>query len=811
MPGHNNHMGVGRTLLLILLLSLMVMVMLAGCASTPKGVSIIATRTARAFFANETPVRPSFPTIAPFKTAQPGEPIFSPTPTRTPLPTLTPTPTLPTIVEPGETTATPGPASATHTSTSTIPLAKLPTREVLPFEIYPTLTPVPISFAPPTPVGVLPLQPIGDWNLDELEPVRRIGYGQARHAAILPGSNRLAVATTAGVAWFALPAMQHLRFHPFEGGIERVVFSHDGRLLAATQQGAGGPQTLLLRSADMAVLAVLEGSNPVFRPDAESVATTGNNAENAPGTTWLWSCPDGARQTTLVGSGPTFSPTGHMLATVEHRFGDNPSTLIWRSNDGALLHSVAGRAPAFSPDGEWLATATSTEVTLRNLFGRAGENPVVVAEGVQVRAMAFNRDGRFLMIAASDGLHIWQVLNDTLFSNLAVGGVFGESGELLVRFLGEREGMLRGVQIARATDGKLLYENEDMLLSDTSGSPAASRVGDNERHLISISSDVVSATMVTSLGLVRVVNLHTGATMDLPMPGIDRFAFSPDGQTLATASSGPDVQLWPLSAGGMQQRQLRTTWERSVGRNPQDMYFTPDGHGLVVEEHTGTPGTVPEIAITTWDVLTDTERAGQEIWHLGPYDLSDAHHSETWTFSAATRAISWLDSLNQVRLQQSNGITLTLTEPGNYSALAFSPDGSLLAVGTPYGTIQILKTNGGYLFDTLSVGSGVAWLAFSRDNALLRVHRDDGLVQVWRVGEQSPLVQVAAPPGSRSSLSPNRQMLIVAGSEGVSFHRLTDGHLLYQLDIAAEHAAISPAEHILAVLHGRRVSLWGIP
>jgi WD40 repeat protein len=805
MPSHD-HAGVGKKLLLILLLALLVM--LAGCTSTPKGVSIIATRTARAFFVNETPARPSFPTIAPFKTAQPGEPIFSPTPTRTPLPTLTPTPTLPTIVEPGETT-TPGPASATHTST--IPLAKLPTREVLPFEIYPTLTPVPILFAPPTPVGALPLQPIGDWNLDTLEPVRNIGYGQARHAAILPGSNQMAVATTAGVAWFALPTMQHLRFHPFEGGIERVVFSHDGRFLAATQQGAGGPQTLLLRSADIAVLAVLEGGDPVFRPDAESVATTGNNAENAPGTTWLWSCPDGARQATLVGSRPTFSPTGHMLATVEHRFGENPSTLIWRSNDGALLHGVSGRAPAFSPDGEWLATATATEITLRNLFGRAGENPVVVAEGVQVRAMDFSRDGRLLMIAASDGLHIWQVLNDTLLSNLAVGGVFGESGELLVRFLGGREGMLRGVQIARATDGKLLYENEDMLFSDTSSGGATSRGRDNERHLISISSDVVSATMVTSLGLVRVVNLHTGATMDLPMPGIDRFAFSPNGQTLATASSGPDVQLWPLSAGGMAQRGLRTAWELSVAREPQDMSFTPDGHGLVIEEHTGASGAMLGIAVTTWDVLTDTERVGQEIWHLGPYDLSDAHHTETWAFSAATRAISWLDSQNQVRLQQSNGITLTLTEPGNYSALAFSPDGSLLAVGTPYGTIQILKTNGGYLFDTLSAGRGVAWLDFSRDNTLLRVHRDDGLVQVWRVGEQSPLVQVVAPPGSHSSLSPNSQMLIVASSEGVSFHRLADSHLLYQLDIAADHAAISPAEHILAVLHGRRVSLWGIP
>lgn len=761
-------------------------VTLVGCSSAPKGASIIATRTAIAFFIHETPVRPAFPTMVPFKTAPPEEPIFSPTPT----PTLPPTPTYPTVVEPMETSVR---------RTLAMSLARLPPNVPFPFEVYPTLTPLPFSLASPTPIAPLPTQPISIQNLDQLRLVGEIGYGQAQDAAVRPGSNALAIATTAGIAWALMPTMQIVRFTPFEGGIDDLVFSPTGQFLAATRQTPQGPQTLLLRSSDMVVLAQLEGSTPVFRPDERSIATTRFDGQAA--ATWIWACPSGMRQATVVGHEPHFSPTGELLATEQQQVGRSTTTLVWRSNDGALLQEIPGHASAFSPDGVWIATATDHTVTVSNVFRGAKDKPLVVAEGVSVESLRFSSDGRLLYMAGPTSLHIWQVTNKTLSTHPTAGGAFANVGEILVRSLGggARE---TGIRLTRASDGHILYETPDEVIPR-----------DRPLHrAVHLSTDAISATMVSSRGLVRVVNLTSGSRSDLLMPGIEQMALSPDGKTLATASNGSQVRLWPLAHGGYAQRQLSVAWEPSPDRTVHKVAFTPDGNGLILEEQVGGGTTLSgHITVATWDILTDTNQLGHEVWSLNLDDTPEARPNTPRAYSTAIRAIGWVNQHREVCLKHRDGGVMTLTDPGTYTTMEFSPNGQFLAVGDSEGTVQIFKTHRGYLHDTFSVGGGVLRLAYHPDGTLLSIHRVDGMIQVWHVYDRALLFHIAATVDSRSSFSPDKQCLIVSSNEGVKFYRVEDGQLLYQIGYAAQYAAFSSTRHVLALLHGKRVTLWGAP
>ncbi|NJN66128.1 MAG: WD40 repeat domain-containing protein [Chloroflexaceae bacterium] len=673
----------------------------------------------------------------------------------------------------------------------------------------PTVTPLALSFASPTALPELPQQSINEASLSHLHPMRRIGYGRAMQAALVPGNNLLAVATSAGIAWFTLPALEPLRFDPLEGHVEGIRFSPDAQFIAVTRGHlVGQPETLLLRSADRSLLAVLNGIDAVFSPDGQTIATVQYQADEEQATTTLWTSADGAKRATLVGSFPVFSPDGKMIATVQNRFGRQPSTILWKSSDGKLLRDLQGRAPAFSPDGQWLATATGASVQVWDLSGsQLARSSATVAKDVQVRGMAFSRDGRQLRIAAEDGLHIWNVSDDSMFSNLAVSGTFGESERVLIDFpRRSEEGTLSGIRLLDAASGKTLYEDDEMAFTNFTV--------DNERRVVRFSTDALSATLVTLDGLVRLVNLPEGSTRDLSMPDMSRMAFSPDGQSLAVAGVGPQVHLWSTDEGTRKQH-LTVAANESLRRVPRTLQFIPDGRGVVVEEAVWHDDDSTSMAVTAWEVMTSSVE--MESWSFRPLEAPEKPGGGLGTYHPATNAVAWVDASDRVRLQRSDGVTtglgmetLTLTEPGPVSALAFHPDGSLLVIGDEFGTVQIIKTERGYLFDTLQVGEGVESLRFSPDGSLLGVHRADGMLLVFRLGEQTPMLTLALATGVPFAFTPDNHLLISGEPEGVACYRLSDGQMLRRLEGGGEEVLINPQQTILAVMHEDMVTLWGV-
>jgi len=236
--------------------------------------------------------------------------------------------------------------------------------------------------------------------------------------------------------------------------------------------------------------------------------------------------------------------------------------------------------------------------------------------------------------------------------------------------------------------------------------------------------------------------------------GVASLAFSPDGSLLASTADDRTLRLWSVLDGAL----LRTISLGSGNRQLSAVAFHPDG------QH----------------VAADHDRSNLVLWNV-------ADGTPVWE---------------------------TLGNAAEIESIAFSPDGSLVAVAGGYRgldtTIRVIGTYDGQLLHSLITSNsyGVRQLAFSPDGKWLaagcdRLTNFSGQVELWRVADWQRLLTlpVHAPA---LAFSPDGKVLVTLSQTRMDFWWMPSGTRAASLGVPS-FGTYSPHLSIAIALRGNRI------
>lgn len=249
------------------------------------------------------------------------------------------------------------------------------------------------------------------------------------------------------------------------------------------------------------------------------------------------------------------------------------------------------------------------------------------------------------------------------------------------------------------------------------------------------------ASSSQSDNLVRIRDIESGteilkiATDDKPA----RVRFSPDGTTLATASTGGELKLWNVKSG----KELKSL--ASLAFNLQCVAFSRDGARIVAGggpflKTRNRPGLAG-----VWDSFRRSRFGWAGVWEIASGKLI----AEMKAMPDSVLGIAISSDAKQVATAGHDGVArlwevetskLISTFVGHQSAVEwvdFSPDGKMLASGSYDDTARLWSVDSGQEVAKLLGHDGdVMTTRFSPDGKMLASAGGDGVVRLWDVATQ---------------------------------------------------------------------------
>ncbi|MFF0015945.1 helix-turn-helix domain-containing protein [Streptomyces sp. NPDC005374] len=408
----------------------------------------------------------------------------------------------------------------------------------------------------------------------------------------------------------------------------------------------------------------------------------------------------------------------------------------WQKADGTVCGTGSGadggsRLLRLSADGRRLAAVHGTTATVWDVSSGRTVADFTSGDATGFSDAALSPDGKFLATADGQEVAVWQMADGggLVFRTPTAGAEVRElawdpdSGSRTLRYL----------------DGATVHTDS---LSDRLNAPWRSTPTD----ATALSPDGTALATVTRSGRSYRLDLRAtrgGAVLAHatlgPLPGDDRVpqpAFSPDGKALAVAdtvsahgSLRQRFTVWDVGA-----HRVRTSFETSgaADRAVSGLALGPGGRTLLAVRDTNGGGTVE-----LWDTATHRRTAGPK--------------GALYPGTLALRPDGGLlaDSSDQyVKLPSGRVTGRSLADGRQITALAFSPDGTRLAVGDSTGHVTLWdgepRTRLGILTgtsDTAAQGDAEAVnaLAFSVGGATLAVGGRSGTLRLWDTAGQQQL------------------------------------------------------------------------
>ncbi len=349
------------------------------------------------------------------------------------------------------------------------------------------------------------------------------------------------------------------------------------------------------------------------------------------------------------------------------------------------VHTNGARAVAFSPDGKIVATGDegskvilwnpASGLQLRMLSGHTGT----------VHAVAFSPSGEFLASGADDRLvKIWRVEDGREMATLAghsnkVSAVaFSPNGKILASATG-RPGTGWGYATTRfAAD---IYENVEVRLWDPATRKALANLTGHRNGVMAIAFSPDGQTLATASAdsTVRLWKMPTGEnrlTFTKHRGAVYALSFSRDGKRLVSSGHDQTAMLWEAADG-----RINHVFRAHDGP-VFSAAFSPDGNSVATGGY--------DNLIKLWDVATGSERAcfrGQTryIWAI-------AFSPDSQTIATA----SWDGTVNLWDATRQGEFDIFRAKgyrdiQGAFYSLAFSANGKSLLAGD--GRVRIWHTD----------------------------------------------------------------------------------------------------------------------
>ncbi len=455
------------------------------------------------------------------------------------------------------------------------------------------------------------------------------------------------------------------------------------------------------------------------------------------GSIGVWDARTGELVQTLEGhvepvTSVAFSQDGRLLASAS----TDQQRIVWDFATGQQLVSLPGggdpnnpsglNAVAFSPDGAYLLSTAQFEEA--GIWDIATGREIVQFDESAGPTGAFSPDGQHVALMTA----VWDV--SSLLHDGTAGSASAAEGTAIVRwsdrqfdfadaFIEFRAGSSE-LESAFQEPGGVSYSPDGArLLTAVVSSVAVIRDAGTGEPLFTLDghTGVVNGVafgpegrMVATAGAdgtARIWDAETGENI-LVLEGhqgeVVRVAFSPDGSSIATGGLDGTTKVWDISPGARGERPIS-----NVLRGPATLTFDPAQPRLAMISSDG--------ALHAVDIET-----GRPVYTV------EAAPNSSFFYSASSPDGGTLAQIGEngaVHLYLArDGRRLRTLEPGQAaSALAYHPDGDLLAVGSRDGTLSFVDLESGQTLGEWAIHDGlVNGLAFDGDGSRLAVSSADG-------------------------------------------------------------------------------------
>ena len=572
--------------------------------------------------------------------------------------------------------------------------------------------------------------------------------------------------------------VSHLRAVLPEERVTSASFSPDGTsIVVGTADGAA-----VIHSGDgEATQTTLRAGSPLtgvsFSSDGGRILTTEDG-----GPARLWDAATGAELGSFgdAPSAASFSPDGALVLTVEPG-----GARVWQVEDGELVASLdqpdAVLEASFGAGGDLVATVGTGSVA-RVFDPRTGDIVASVDHGADVTDVTLTPDGESLVTTGQDRTaRVWSL---------------SEGGRLVHELEGHR-GPITSAEVAG--DGTLLA---------TTSADATARVW-----------ELPTGRLVAELGG------HTGR--------VDGAAFSDDSQSIATWGAGGTVRVGdarsPVASAfltGHGDSVVSASFDPSG-----DLVLTTGGDGRARLWRAGVEAELVPLAQVAIPVsAAEFSLDGSVAAAAGPSAV------EILSTAAGERVASVLEPAVYVLAVGGDGALLAEAQGGRTSvwrtgtqepgtavetdaettALAFSRDDRLIALGGADGSIAVRSLDGSRVADLTGPGSRVTVVAFDPRHGRVAAGFDDGTLAAWTLSDSRRLYQLpehrGPGPVTTVAFSPDGLRLVTAGGDSLARVReAATGRIEYELrghSGTVRSAAFSPSGDWLVTAATATAGLW---